>query len=86
VAFLADKRAYEHRFVWFDNQLRLTSVSQPFAFREPQAIEFAAGLAVIGDRVVASFGVRDAEAWLVEIPAADVEGILHDITIPHQGR
>lgn len=86
VAFLAGKRAYEHRFLWFDNRLRLAAASPPFAFRETQAIEFAAGLAVMGDRVVASFGVRDAEAWLVEIPAADVEGILHDITIPHQGR
>lgn len=86
VSFLADKRAYEHRFVWFDNRLRLAAVSQPFAFRETQAIEFAAGLAILGDRVVASFGVRDAEAWLVEIPAADVESILHDLPISCQSR
>lgn len=86
VAILDGQRAYEHRLVGFDNRLRLVSMSQPFAFRETKTIEFAAGLATLGDRVVASFGVRDAEAWLVEIPAADVETLLHGIAVPHQGR
>lgn len=71
-AAMGHQRAYEHRFVWFDNDLVLRRLSRPFAFREPRAIEFAAGLAVVGDRVVVSFGVRDAEAWLAEIPSVDV--------------
>lgn len=82
VAVIGGHRAYEHRFVWFDNALALRRISQPFAFREPRAIEFAAGLAVLGDRVVVSFGVRDAEAWLVELSAADMDGLLHE---PIQG-
>jgi hypothetical protein len=76
VAFAGSQRGYEHRFVWFDNDLALRRWSQPFAFREPRAIEFAAGLAVLGDRVVVSFGVRDAEAWLVELQADDIEEML----------
>lgn len=82
VAAIGGHRAYEHRFVYFDNALALRRISQPFAFREPRAIEFAAGLAVLDDRVVVSFGVRDAEAWLVELSAADVDGLLHE---PIQG-
>jgi hypothetical protein len=55
-------------------------MSQPFAFREPRAIEFAAGLAAMGDRIVVSFGVRDAEAWLVEIPADPLWSLLLPVT------
>lgn len=61
-------RIYEHRLVRFDRSLALTHVSEPFAFREPRTIEFAAGAAIVGDRLVVSFGVRDAEAWLVSLP------------------
>jgi hypothetical protein len=72
------QRVYEHRFVWFDASLALRRVSMPFVFREQRAIEFAAGLAAIGDRVVVSFGVRDAEAWLVELAGDDVKGLLRE--------
>ena len=78
VASIAGHRAYEHRLIWLDNALALRRISQPFAFREPRAIEFAAGLAVLGESVVMSFGVRDAEAWLVEVPADDVRALLYD--------
>jgi hypothetical protein len=72
VAMMGDQRAYEHRFVWLDNSLALRRISPAFAFRETRAIEFAAGLALLGDRVVVSFGVRDAEAWLADLAAIDV--------------
>ena len=71
-------RVYEHRFVSWDDSFRLAAISEPFAFRELRAIEFAAGLALLGDRVVVSFGVRDAEAWLVEIPSDAVASLLHE--------
>jgi hypothetical protein len=71
-------RVYEHRWVWLDNSLTLKRWSLPFVFRERQAIEFAAGLAITGSSVVASFGVRDAEAWLVGLDAGAVEGMLAD--------
>lgn len=67
VAWIGNQRAYEHRLVWFTNTLQLARVSRPFAFREPRAIEFAAGIASHGKQIVMTFGVRDAEAWAVTI-------------------
>ena len=78
VAIVGGQRAYEHRFVWFDNSLALRLVSMPFAFREPQAIEFAAGLAVVNRLVAVTFGVRDAEAWIVGLDSEDVRRLLRE--------
>lgn len=72
------KRCYEHRFVWFDHTLALKRLSVPFAFRESRAIEFAAGLALVGRMVAVSFGVRDAEAWVVGLDANDVRRMLRE--------
>lgn len=69
-------RVYEHRFVWFNERLELRRVSPLFAFRERNAIEFAAGIAAHGDDLVVSYGVRDAEAWLCAVPAAAVDKLL----------
>lgn len=68
------RRIYEHRFVQFDEAAgwAIVAVSPVFAFREKRAIEFAAGLAVFGDQLVASFGVRDAEAWLASMSLFEV--------------
>jgi hypothetical protein len=79
-AQLPQGRAYEHRFVFFDSSLAVARLSPSFAFRERQAIEFAAGLTVMGDRLVASFGVRDAEAWIVDLASEDVCHILSPVT------
>jgi len=66
-------RIYEHRFVLFnDDEWRIVGWSPAFAFRESRAIEFAAGLARRGDQLVATFGVRDAEAWMAEMSVAEV--------------
>lgn len=74
-------RIYEHRFVQFDETAgwSIDAVSPAFAFRETRTIEFAAGLAEIGDTFVASFGVRDAEAWLCAMPRAEVLGLLEPL-------
>jgi predicted GH43/DUF377 family glycosyl hydrolase len=80
VAMDGRQRAYEHRFVWLDNSMTPLQASPPFVFRETKAIEFAAGLAQLGDRVIVSFGVRDAEAWLVEIPEADIWRLLKPLS------
>lgn len=79
-------RVYEHRLCWWDDAFRLERCSPAFAFRELQAIEFAAGLAVVGDNVVMAFGVRDAEAWLASVPITDVARLLHDPVIPKQAQ
>lgn len=82
VAPCSGQRAYEHRFVWFDNDIRLRLASAPFAFRETKAIEFAAGLAVHDERVIVTFGVRDAEAWLVAVPEDQVWQLLKPLSLP----
>lgn len=73
------RRIYEHRFVSYSepNGFAIAGTSPPFYFREHRAIEFAAGLARKGRRLVASFGVRDAEAWLVEL---ELDQVLHTLT------
>jgi predicted GH43/DUF377 family glycosyl hydrolase len=79
VAF-AGVRVYEHRFVLFDedHDWKITHVSPPFAFRETRQIEFCAGLAIDGDDLVASFGFRDREAWLVTMPTREIVDLLED--------
>ena len=80
VAVSSGRRVYEHRFVTFDERddWKIVRVSPAFAFRESRSIEFCAGLAVSGDELVASFGVRDAEAWLVRLRVADIVNIMGD--------
>ena len=80
VAVSSGRRVYEHRFVVFDEDQdwKITRVSPAFAFRETRSIEFCAGLAVNGDELIASFGARDAEAWLVRMRVADIVSIIGD--------
>ena len=63
VAFPASGRIYVHRFVFFDDDLSLVSMTDPFYF-EKLGIEFCAGLALVGDDLVASYSVNDASARL----------------------
>lgn len=83
VTFVGTQRVYSHRFIHLTSSTTasggrrwdITSMSAPFHFLE-LGIEFAAGLAIDGDDLVASFGVRDAEAWLVRMPAVEVAALL----------
>ena len=77
-----EARIYEHRLVRFNEPAgwKIDAVSPAFAFREPRAIEFAAGLARCGDDLVASFGVRDAEAWLCKIPLSEAVALLEPLS------
>jgi tetratricopeptide (TPR) repeat protein len=64
VAFPGGKgRMYLHRFVFLDDKLRLVSMTDPFYF-EKLGIEFCAGLAIVGDKLVASYSINDASARL----------------------
>ena len=82
VAFIDTERVYGHRFIHLTESTNnskpvwtITSQSQPFSFRE-RGIEFAAGLALDREYLVASFGVRDAEAWLVRMPRTEIASLL----------
>lgn len=57
------ERVYLHRFVRFAADFRIIAVTDPFYFSKV-GIEFCAGLARDGDKLVASFGVNDASAHL----------------------
>ena len=67
-------RVYEHRLVLFDenDNWRMVKTSPPFVFHKPFSIEFVAGMAVKGDRLVISFGDMDRTAHLVELRLTDV--------------
>ena len=58
----AEKRFYQHRFVWFDETNELRLVSRPFYF-QTKGIEFAAGLAWCpGEKnLLISYGTSDCE-------------------------
>lgn len=74
------RRAYEHRFVWWDETLTLRKWSPLFFFFEKQSIEFAAGLATIDDTVFVSFGVNDAEAWLCRLKGGALWNLLAPVS------
>jgi len=73
-------RHYRHRFVWFDQAIRLRGVSRAFFFQN-RGVEFAAGLAWHPDdkRLLISYGVDDQEAWVAAVDADDVRLILDDV-------
>ncbi|MEX2716752.1 MAG: hypothetical protein Q6370_010665 [Candidatus Sigynarchaeota archaeon] len=56
-------RIYLHRFLQLSKDFEVVAASEAFYFKQ-RGIEFCAGLARDGDRLIASFGVDDREAWL----------------------
>jgi FkbM family methyltransferase len=75
VAFTDARRMYLHRFVFLDETYQLVSMTDLFYF-EKLGIEFCAGLAVMGDRLVASYSVNDASARLGIFSLARVRSLL----------
>jgi hypothetical protein len=69
---------YWHVFYSVDARGKLKSVSPPCKLA-PEGIEFAAGMAIDGDRVVVSFGVDDEKCRLGETSLSAVLGILRPV-------
>lgn len=63
--YLQGKKFYWHTFFKVDGSGQLLARSQPMKIAK-NGIEFAAGMAIDGDRVVISFGVDDAECKIGE--------------------
>lgn len=59
VAVKADQRVYLHRFIRLDRHFRIVSFSDPFYFERVHGVEFCAGLAWDGERLVASYGANN---------------------------
>jgi predicted GH43/DUF377 family glycosyl hydrolase len=47
-------------------------LSRPFVFHDKQ-IEFAAGLALVDDKLLVSYGVRDCEPWIASLHLDEVK-------------
>lgn len=74
------KRMYDHRFVLFEGfDLKPLAWSKPFRFGPLRGVEFCAGLALLEETLVASYGLRDEEAWLAEMDLTDVLNLLEPI-------
>lgn len=77
VAMVGGGRNYLHRFAWFDRSDRLRRISEPFHLGG-RGVSFAAGLAWHndGERLIVSYGVQDATAWLATVLATDVRAAI----------
>lgn len=75
--FVGGKKYYWHVFYLVDARGKMTAASEPLKL-VPNGIEFAAGMAIDGDRVVISFGVDDMECRLGETSLSALRGILKD--------
>jgi hypothetical protein len=65
------KRAYLHRFVRFDKDLRIVGVSDAWYLKALQ-IEFCSGMCRLDDtRLLLGFGIRDAEAVFAVVSVED---------------
>lgn len=64
-------RWYSHAFCWIGENGGVEAVGPAFRFFR-SGIEFAAGLRVLGDRVLVSLGREDIEAWVGEVDLARV--------------
>lgn len=62
---------YQHHFAFFDDALERVMLSKPFHFNHV-GIEFCSGLTRWKDKLVASYGVTDNEAWLIEFTEDEV--------------
>ena len=83
VTLPAGRRLYAHRFIRMDRvdgRWTITAMTQPFHLIEA-GVEFCAGMAIDGDHLIASFGVRDAEAWLMRLPIASVDELLVELVV-----
>jgi glycosyltransferase involved in cell wall biosynthesis len=72
-------RYYAHRFVRYAVDGAVTGMSMPFYFHDKQ-IEFAAGLAYFPDKrqLMASYGVRDCEAWVARMELDEVLAFIEE--------
>jgi hypothetical protein len=73
--FVNGKKYYWHVLYLVNSRGKMTAASEPLKLA-PNGIEFAAGLAIDGDRAVISFGVDDMKCRLGETSLAAVMGVL----------
>ena len=77
--FVGGKKYYWHVLYLVDSRGDMTAASEPMKLAS-NGIEFAAGLAIDGERVVVSFGVDDMECRLGETRLSAVMETLKPIS------
>lgn len=78
MSFVNSKKHYWHTFYLVDARGKMTATSEPMKLAQ-NGIEFAAGMAIDGDRVVISFGVDDMDCRIGETSLAAVMELLRPI-------
>ena len=78
MSFVNGKKHYWHTFYLVDAHGKMTATSEPMKLAQ-NGIEFAAGMAIDGDRVVVSFGVDDMDCRIGETSLAAVMDLLRPI-------
>jgi hypothetical protein len=76
--FVGGKKYYWHVWYLVDSRGKMKAASTPMKLA-PGGIEFAAGMAIDGDRVVVSFGVDDMECWIGETSLSHVMEVLRPV-------
>jgi hypothetical protein len=66
---------FTHRFIMFDRDWRVKSISDPFRFQSP-GIEFACGIAARGRHVAIGYGIMDASAQIMLLQKGTVQRLL----------
>lgn len=79
--FVDGLKYYHHVWYLVDARGKMMAASPPMKLA-PNGIEFAAGMAVVGDRVVVSFGVDDMACKIGETKLAAVLSVLQKIGVP----
>lgn len=71
------KWIYQHRFIYMDNEFKMKKISKLFSFIHI-GIEFACGLCLSHntDNYIITFGVRDGEAYRLEINKESIDLML----------
>ena len=76
--FVNGKKHYWHTWYLVDSRGKMMATSEPMKLAQ-EGIEFAAGMAIDGDRVVVSFGVDDMDCRLGETSLSAVMEMLRPI-------
>lgn len=80
VMYSGPSRHYLHRLIWLDETFQLRRMTMPFYLMH-EGIEFVAGMARVPgrDAVAISFGIRDAQAHIAEIPLTGLRAALRAV-------
>ena len=77
--FVEGRKNYWHVWYLVDARGKLTAASPPMKLVPNNGIEFAAGMAIDGERVVVSFGVDDMQSWIAETQLSAVIEVLRPV-------